>query len=180
MLAKLAQDWATALLTVPCCQAQPWFPQFVRLVKPAPATRNKLTTSNLGWAQSGSISFAAHFPTARVSSVVFQIIRTSWRVSIQSANNKPVRGWMESCNRRQLNPYQPNVSQVLDFLHTLYQWGLSCSTIETHWSPINAIAYTTKIHQDMRSQQGIVLSEKSWTKWLTQSGATKQQLCWQS
>ena len=172
MLAKLAQDWVTALLIVPCCQAQPWSPQFVRLVKPAPATRNKLTTSNLGSAQSGSIIFGAHFPTARVSSVVFQIIRASWMVSTQSAYNIPVRGWLESCNRWQLNPYQPNVSQVLNFLHTLYQLRLSCSAIETHWSAISAIAYTNKIHQDMGSQQGIVLSEKSWTKWLTQSGAT--------
>ena len=34
VLAKLAQDWATALVIVPCWQTQPWFPQFVRLVKP--------------------------------------------------------------------------------------------------------------------------------------------------
>ena len=34
VLAKLAQDRATALVIVPCWQTQPWFPQFVRLVKP--------------------------------------------------------------------------------------------------------------------------------------------------
>ena len=32
VLAKLAQDWLTALVIVPCWQTQPCFPQFVRLV----------------------------------------------------------------------------------------------------------------------------------------------------
>ena len=35
VLAKLAQDQATALVIVPCWQTQLWFPQFVWLVKPA-------------------------------------------------------------------------------------------------------------------------------------------------
>ena len=34
VLAKLAQDWATALVIVPCQQTQLWFSQFVWLVKP--------------------------------------------------------------------------------------------------------------------------------------------------
>ena len=34
VLAKLAQDQATALVIVLCWQTQPWFPQFVQLVKP--------------------------------------------------------------------------------------------------------------------------------------------------
>ena len=34
VLAKLAQDRATALVIIPCWQTQPWFPQFVWLVKP--------------------------------------------------------------------------------------------------------------------------------------------------
>ena len=37
LLAKLAQDWATALVIVPCWQTQPWLPHFVRLVKPGTA-----------------------------------------------------------------------------------------------------------------------------------------------
>ena len=34
VLANLAQNRATALVIVPCWQIHPWFPQFVRLVKP--------------------------------------------------------------------------------------------------------------------------------------------------
>ena len=31
------QDWATALVIVPCCLTQQWFPQFIQLVKPGAA-----------------------------------------------------------------------------------------------------------------------------------------------
>ena len=58
---------------------------------------------------------------------------------MQSAYNTPVRRWLHFCNRRQLNPRQPTVSQVLDFLHTLYELGLSHSAIGTHRSAISAI-----------------------------------------
>ena len=106
---------------------------------PAPATRNKPSTPNLGSAQSGSSNFVLHLPTAGQSPDVAQIIRASWRVSTQSAYNTPVRRWLDFCNRRQLNPHQPTVSQLFDFLHTLYELGLSDSTIGTHRSAISAI-----------------------------------------
>ena len=93
MLAKLAQDWATALVIVPCWQTQPWFPQSVRLETmdntavdtPAHhhqhllqlATRNKLSTPNLGSAQSGRSKSFWHLPTAGLSPDVTQIIRAS-------------------------------------------------------------------------------------------------------
>ena len=93
----------------------------------APATRNKLTTPNLGSAQSGSSNFIGHLPTAALSPDVAQIIRASWRVSTHSAYNTPMRGWLDFCNRRKLNPHQPTVSQVLDFFHTLHELGLSYS-----------------------------------------------------
>ena len=106
---------------------------------PAPATRNKPSTPSLGSVQSGSCNFVRHLPTAGLSPDVAQIIRASWRVSTQSAYNTPVQRWLDFCNRRQLNPHQPTVSQVLDFLHTLYELGLSHSAIGTHRSAISAI-----------------------------------------
>ena len=51
---------------------------------PAPATRNKLATPNLGSAQSGSSNFSGHLPTAGLSPDVAQNIRASYRVSTQS------------------------------------------------------------------------------------------------
>ena len=41
----------------------------------------------------------------------------------------------------------------------------SVSVYERNLSPETS---TTKVHQDMGCQQGIVLSETYWTKWLTQ------------
>ena len=164
---------------------------------PAPAPRNKLTTPNLGFAKAGSSNFSRYLPTAGLSPDVAQIIRASWRFRTQSSYNTPVRRWLDFCKRRQLNPHQPNVSHVLNFLHTLHELGLSHSAIGTHQSAISTIVEisgvsllgelvsvsiyernlspetsTTKIHQDMRCQQGIFLSGKSRTKWLTQFGVT--------
>ena len=106
---------------------------------PAPATRNKLSTPNLGSAESSSSNFVGYLPTEGLSPGIAQIIRASWRVSTQSAYNTTVRRWLEFCKRWQLNPYQPTVSQALDFLHTLYELGLSYNAIGTHWSAISAI-----------------------------------------
>ena len=108
---------------------------------PAPATRNKLSTPNLGLAQSGSSNFFWHLPTAGLSPDVAQIIST------QLAYNTPVQRWLDFCNRRQLNPQQPTVSQVLDFLHTLYELGISHSAIGTHQSAISAIAEIPGVSQ---------------------------------
>ena len=53
--------------------------------------------------------------------------------------NTPVRRWLYVCNKRQLDPHQPIVTQVLDFLHILYKFRLTCSAISTHRSAISAI-----------------------------------------
>ena len=106
---------------------------------PAPATRNKRTTPNLGSAQSGKSNFIRHLSTAKLSPDVVQIIRASWRFSTQSAYNIPVRRWLEFRNRRQLNPHQSTVSQVPDVLHTSYELGLSYSAIGSHRSAMSAI-----------------------------------------
>ena len=105
----------------------------------APATRNILTTPNLGSAQSGSSNSVRHLSTGRLSPDVVQIIRASWTVSTQSAYNTPVQQWLDFCNRRQLSPHQPSVSQVLDFLNTLYELGVSYSAIGTNQSAISAM-----------------------------------------
>ena len=141
MLAKLAQHWALVLVIVPCWQALPWYPQFVRLVKPGkaplliPAHQHLLQLPGtnlqhpiwdwfslvaailLGTSQQGYVSWLDH------------IIRAALRVCAQSAYNTPVQKWLDFWNRRQLNPCQPTVSQVFDLLHTLYEFGLSYSDI---------------------------------------------------
>ena len=143
VLAKLAQAWVTALVIFPCWQTL--VPTICAVGEtrdnttvdtststPAPVTRNKLSTPDLGSVQSGSSNFVSHLLTAGLSPDVPQVIRASWRVSTQSAYNTPVQRWLDFCNRRQLNPHQPTVSQFLDLLSTLYELGLSHSAIGTH------------------------------------------------
>ena len=106
---------------------------------PAQATKNKLTTLNLGLAQSGSRNFVGYLPTAGLSPHIAQIIRASWRASTQLAYNTPVQRWLDFSSRWQLNPYQPPVSQVIDFFYILCELGLNCSAIGTHRSEMSAI-----------------------------------------
>ena len=64
-----------------------------------------------------------------------------------TAYNTPVRRWLDFCNRRQLNPQQSTVSQVLDFLHKLHELGLSHRAIGTHRSAISAIVQIPGVPQ---------------------------------
>ena len=111
---------------------------------PAPATRNKQTlkTPNLGLAQSATSNFDRGLPSVGLSPDVTPIIKASWRVRTQSACNTPVRRWLDFCNKQQLNPHQLTVSQVLDFLHTLYELGRSHNTIGRYQSAISTIVQT--------------------------------------
>ena len=58
-----------------------------------------------------------------------------------------MRRWLDFYNRRQLNPHQSTVSQVLDFLHTLYELGLNYSAIGTHRGAIGAVVEIPEIPQ---------------------------------
>ena len=102
---------------------------------PAPVSRNKLRTPNLGSAQSVSSNFLG---SSQQQERQLTLPRSSWRASTQLAYSTPVQRWLEFCRRRQLNPYQPTVSQVFDFLHTLFELGLNYSATGAHWSAISA------------------------------------------
>ena len=101
-------------MIVSCWQTQPWFPQFVQLVKPGTTGTSQQRDCHLTSSRSSE-----HY--------------------VGSAYNAPVQRWLDFCNRRQLNSQKPTVSQVLDFLHKLYELGLSHSAIETHRNAISAI-----------------------------------------
>ena len=129
VLAKLAQDRVTALVIVPCWQTHPWFPQTVRLVKPGttplliPAYQHllQLPGTNLQHPTCDQFSLVAAICQAPPNSAdVAQIIKASWRVGTQSAYITPVLQWLDFCNRRQFNPHQPTINQVLDLLDTIY------------------------------------------------------------
>ena len=151
MLAKLKQDWATAWVIIPSWQTQPWFLQFVRLVKPGtttlliPAHQHllQLPGANLQhpiWDRLSLIA-AIFSGTSQQRDCHLKLPRSSEHDggSAQSAYNTSVQRWLYFYNRRQLNPHQPTVSQVLDFLHTLYELRLSYSATGTHQSVISAL-----------------------------------------
>ena len=102
---------------------------------PASVSRNKLRAPNLGSVQSVSSNFLG---SSQQQERQLTLPRSSWRASTQLAYSTPVQRWLEFCSRRQLNPYQPTVSQVFDFFHTFFELGLNYSATGAHWSAISA------------------------------------------
>ena len=105
---------------------QPWFQQFVQLVRPG-------TTPPL---------IPAHQHLLQLPGTNLQHPIWNWLCLVAAI-------LLDTSQERvcyldfQLNPYQPTVSLVLDFLHT-YELGLSNSAIGTQQSAISAIVEVPK------------------------------------
>ena len=138
---------------------QPWFPQFVRLVKQGtiplliPPHQHQLPGTNSQHPICNQLSLAAAIFSGTSQQRDYQL--TSPRSSehhggsahCQHTINTPTRRWLHFCNKRQLDPHQPIVTQLLDFLHTLYKFGLTYSAIGTHRSVISAIVEIPGVSQ---------------------------------
>ena len=119
---------------------------------PAPATRNKLTTPNLGSAQSGSSNFVRHLSTTGLSPDVTQIIRVSWKVSTQLVYNTPVRCLLDFCNNQQLE------ACVCYFLSNFY-FSLNDSP-SNHMKNVFYFSMVATNIQDKKSQFSLIFSLK--------------------
>lgn len=68
-----------------------------------------------------------------------RILMASWRVSTQKQYSTYQDRWFKFCSRKQIDSLHPSVNQVLDFLTSLYNAGLSYSTINTARSSLSAL-----------------------------------------
>jgi len=62
---------------------------------------------------------------------IADIIMQSWRQITQKQYDVYLRKWTKFCTTRQINPVQPTVNSVLQFLHKLYTDDFSYSSINT-------------------------------------------------
>ena len=56
---------------------------------------------------------------------------SSWRQGTQKQYNVYINKWSDFCTQRQVNSLPPTVTDILYFLHALYQQNLSYSTLNT-------------------------------------------------
>ncbi len=72
-----------------------------------------------------------------VPSDIPEIIMSLWKPGTQKQYNVYIHKWVEFCTQRQVNSLSPSVTDILRFLHTLYQQDLSYSTLNTARSALS-------------------------------------------
>ena len=67
------------------------------------------------------------------------IVLQSWRQSSQKKYDAHIRKWLFFCTKRQTDPICPTISMAVEFLTTLYEEGLSYSSINSARCALSAI-----------------------------------------
>lgn len=67
------------------------------------------------------------------------IVLQSWRQSSQKQYDAHIRKWLLFCTKRQADPICPTISMAVEFLTTLYDEGLSYSSINSARCALSAI-----------------------------------------
>ena len=74
-----------------------------------------------------------------VSSKTADIIMQSWSKGSIKQNSTSLKTWIVLGGKWNINPYDPSVTRVLDYLTSLFERGLSYDAINTAKSAISAI-----------------------------------------
>ena len=64
---------------------------------------------------------------------------SSWRISTKGQYNSHIKRWQQFCERRFCNPVNPPISIAIDFLTSLFDAGLSYSSINTARSALSSL-----------------------------------------
>ena len=87
----------------------------------------------------GMQTVRSHFLNNSVPPDITEIIMSSWKSSTQKQYNVYIHKWIECCAQRQVNSLSPAVTDILRFLHTLYQQDVSYSTLNTACSALSTL-----------------------------------------
>lgn len=79
------------------------------------------------------------FTQYNVSSDIAKILMASCRVTTQKQSKTYTDKWLAVCHQEGIIYGSPKINESLDFLMTLYNQGLSYSTINMAWSAILSI-----------------------------------------
>lgn len=79
------------------------------------------------------------FTQYNVSPDITKILMGSWRVGTQKQYKTYIEKWLAFCHQRGITYSSPKINETLDFLMTLYNQGLSYSTINMARCAISSI-----------------------------------------
>ena len=134
-LEKIQANKAEGILVVPLWTYQSWYPKLLRLLVAPPLMithRVPETSPSEEKVESVSMSFMRRLYKNRgFSERATNIVLQSWRQSSQKQYDAHIRKWLLFCTKRQADPICPTISMAVDFLTTLYDEGLSYSSINS-------------------------------------------------
>ncbi|CAB4015537.1 Gag-Pro-Pol poly [Paramuricea clavata] len=126
-LQKITQDNATSVLIVPIWTTQPWFTGILNLLMDKP----------LILPQSNSLLTQPH--NGDLQPLRHHLRLMSWSAGTQKQYQPYIAKWLRFCAERKINPYNPPLNIVLDFLVHLHNQDLKYTTINAARSAISAI-----------------------------------------
>ena len=151
-LQKITQDKATGVLIVPIWTTQPWFTGILNLlmdkplilpqyIKPTADTAPQWGSSPAATSttSNGLQSLRQSFQHRGISNDATAIILQSWSAGTQKQYQPYIAKWHRFWAEREINPYNPPLNIVLDFLVHLHNQDLEYTTISTARNAISAI-----------------------------------------
>ena len=110
------------------------------------STRIRCQTFSKSWVEQNlnfPVLAARPFQQRAISSKATNIILQSWSTGTQKQYAPYIKKWHDFCSKWKVNPYNPPLNTVLDFLVSLHEHGLSYTTINTARSALLAIILPT-------------------------------------
>ena len=96
-------------------------------------------TSNQNTASSGANAIRNSLRCSGFSEHITNIIMQSWRSGTHSQYGTYHQRWLSFCSAGTINPIQPSVNDVLEFLYQQYSLGIGYSALNTARSALSAI-----------------------------------------
>ena len=121
-------------------------PSFISGLSPPSSTVESPTNTTSQWCPppssetikpDGLQAFRKSLQQRNVSGKAAEIILKSWSAGTQKQYKPYITQWIDFCSKQKSDPYDPPLTAVLDFLVTLYDKGLSYTTITTARSAIS-------------------------------------------
>ena len=149
-LEKIQANKADGILVVPFWTCQSWYPKLLRLLVALPLMithRETLLTlprcQKLYPLRKKLNLLACHlcgdYKNRGFSERATNIVLQSWRQSSQKQYDAHIGKWLLFYTKRQTDPICPTISMAVEFLTTLYEEGLSYSSINSARCALSAI-----------------------------------------
>ena len=153
VLRKIVEDEAEALVVAPLWTTQSWWPQLAHLIVDFPIRlsptskilyqpNNPERTHPLQKLKLGAFRVSGKFCKAEKFRESADLIIQAWRQSTKKQYECYLRKLLKFSGSREIDPLQPSITVVIEFLYDLYRSGVQYSGIGTARSALSKLTIT--------------------------------------